>query len=164
MKHTVESSVSLLYQAHRKTDMSMEEYCFLSCNTVESSFSSKVLRPIFGPWPLWRQGFETVEFLQGEDVNPMPNPKPRGSFTVSHSKSVQHVRPYQHLQWSLVEIYLYFGGTNFFNFFHHETGGSWFLHHAGKLLLYYVASHPRRLYSSQRLMREPQISECSQHM
>jgi hypothetical protein len=73
--------------------------------------------------------------------------------------------PYQHLQWSLVEIYLYFGGTNFLNFFHHEAGDSWFLQHGGKLVLDYVASHPRTLYSSlQLLQQEPQISECSQNM
>jgi hypothetical protein len=109
-------------------------------------FSSKVLQPIFGPWPPpWCQGFKMVNILQGGDVNPKPNSKPGGPCPVSHSKSVQHECPYQHVQCSLVEIYLYFGGTNFLDFFHHKAGGSCFLRLAGKLLLDYMASHPRGL-------------------
>jgi hypothetical protein len=84
--------------------MSMEEYCFLSCNTVESSSSSSsmALQPIFGPWPPGCQDFETVEFLQGEDINPTPNLKPGGPCPVSRSKPVQHEWPYQQLGWILV--------------------------------------------------------------
>jgi hypothetical protein len=113
--------------------MSTEEYCFLSCNTVESSFSPKVCWPTSGPWPLWCQGFKIVDILQGGDVNPTPNPKPGGPCPVSRSKSVQHECPYQHTQWSLVEIYLHFGGTSFLSFFHHNAGGSWFLQLVRKL-------------------------------
>jgi len=94
----------------------------------------------------------------------MPNSKTGGPCPVSHSKSVQQECPYQHVQCSLVEIYLHFGGTNFLDFFHHKAGGSWFLQLVGKLLLDYIASHPRGLYSLEQLMREPQILECTQHM
>jgi len=120
-------------------------------------FSSKVLQPIFGPWPPpWCQGFKIVNILRGGDVNPTPNSKPGGPCPVSHSKSVQHECPYQHVQCSLVEIYLHFGGTNFLDFFHYKAGGSWSLQLVGKLLLDYIASHPRGLYSLEQLMREPQ--------
>jgi len=157
--------VSLLtHEAHRKTDNVYGRILFSELQYSGAFFSSKVFQSIFGPRPPWCQGFKIVDILQGGDVNPMPNPKLGGTCPVSRSKPVQHEHPYQHVQWSPVEINLHFGGSNLLNFFHHKAAGSWFLQLAGKLLLDYVASYPRRLHSSKQPLWEPQISECSQHM